>query len=300
MAKDAPAFDFFPERWTHGTQGMTKVEKCDYLTLLLLQWTQDGIDNDLPMIATALGYLNAKGEGQPSKIPARVLTKFPTAADGKLRNDFLEEVRAAQRERIKTRRIGAAISNLKRYGIESLNPQDAELLRAAGKLPSESLEPRSATPERHATDLAGSSLSFHHHPPPTTHPSFQQQQHAGATPAESAGAITRLHPHCTQLEAEQWAERHNRNTMGGVRITPEIAVSWWEDRTRADWHYAKGSAMIPLTTCQAVETDIVSFARTWAKIEQNPRTSAGRSSGGNNGFSQEAIERLKAGKKGGF
>lgn len=89
--------------------------------------------------------------------------------------------------------------------------------------------------------------------------------------------------------------------MTGVRITPEIAVSWWEDRTRADWHYAKNGTMIPLTTCQAVETDIVSFARTWAKIEQNPRTIAGRSSGGNTGgFSQEAIKRLEAGRKGGF
>lgn len=106
----------------------------------------------------------------------------------------------------------------------------------------------------------------------------QQQQHAGATPepaAAEAGSITRLHPHCTQLEAEQWADRHNRNTMGGVRITPEIAVSWWEDRTRADWHYGKNGTSIPLKTCQQVETDIVSYARSWAKNEfQKPQTHA--------------------------
>jgi hypothetical protein len=299
IMKDAPAFDFFPERWTHGTQGMTKVEKCDYLTLLLLQWTQDGIDNDLPMIATALGYLNGKGEGQPSKIPARVLTKFPASSDGKLRNDFLEEVRLAQRERIKTRRIGAAISNLKRHGIESLSPHDADLLRAAGKLPSESLEPRSATPERHATDLAEGSLSSHHHPPPTTHPSFQQQQPAGATPSESASSgILRLHPHCTQLEAEQWADHHNCNTTSGVRITPEIAVAWWEDRTRADWQYGKNGTLIPLKTCQAVEADIVSFARTWAKNETQPRP--GFASSRNRPISPEALERIAKGAVNGF
>lgn len=126
----------------------------------------------------------------------------------------------------------------------------------------------------------------------------QLQQHAGATPAESAGAITRLHPHCTQLEAEQWAERHNRNTMGGVRITPEIAVAWWEDRTRTDWQIVKGETAIPLATCQQVEADIVTFARHWAKNDNQPR--AGFPTSRNRPISPEALKRIADGAVNGF
>ena len=107
----------------------------------------------------------------------------------------------------------------------------------------------------------------------------QQQQHAGANPepaAAEAGSISRLHPHCTQLEAEQWADRHNRNTMGGVRITPEIAVSWWEDRTRTDWQTVKQGTPIPLKTCQQVETDLVSYARAWERNDLAPKPDLGR------------------------
>ena len=107
----------------------------------------------------------------------------------------------------------------------------------------------------------------------------QQQQHAGATPepaAAEAGSISRLHPHCTQLEAEQWAERHNRNTTSGVRITPEIAVGWWEDRTRTDWQTVKQGTPIPLKTCQQVETDLVSYARAWGRNDLAPKPDFGR------------------------
>ncbi len=41
--KDAPAFDFYPERWSHGTRHLSKVERCDFLDLLAVQWTENGI-----------------------------------------------------------------------------------------------------------------------------------------------------------------------------------------------------------------------------------------------------------------
>jgi uncharacterized protein YdaU (DUF1376 family) len=94
-ARDAPAFDFYPERWSHGTRHMSKVERTDYLDLLVFQWTEQGIPGDLNAVARVLGY--KKG----SQIPAAVLEKFPVCEDGKRRNARLESIRAEQRERIR-------------------------------------------------------------------------------------------------------------------------------------------------------------------------------------------------------
>jgi hypothetical protein len=107
----------------------------------------------------------------------------------------------------------------------------------------------------------------------------QQQQHAGATPepaAAEAGSITRLHPHCTQLEAEQWAVHHNANALDGVMITPEIVVGWWEDRTRTEWQTVKQGTRIPLSSPKAVETDLVAYARAWARNANTPKPDFGR------------------------
>ncbi len=93
--KDAPAFDFYPERWSQGTRHMTKVERCDYLDLLSFQWTEQGIPGDLDIVAKIIGY--KKG----AQISPLVLEKFPLCEDGKRRNARLEKIRADQRERIR-------------------------------------------------------------------------------------------------------------------------------------------------------------------------------------------------------
>ena len=138
MTKDAPAFDFYPERWTHGTRHMTKLERCDYLDLLCHQWTDDGLPSNIDIMARLIGYKRA------SQIPALVMEKFPVAADGKRRNARLEVERVKQRERIAKRRDGANKTNAKRWN-------------------SDSLSDRSATTERHNLEVASES------PPPTTH-----------------------------------------------------------------------------------------------------------------------------------
>lgn len=140
ITKCAPAFDFYPERWTHGTRHMTKTERCDYLDLLCHQWTENGLPDDLDMIARLLGYK------KPSQIPPLVLEKFPVSEDGRRRNQRLESERVKQIARIDKKRYGAAITNQKRWGER---PQK------------ESLSDRLATPERVANES----------PPPTTvHP----------------------------------------------------------------------------------------------------------------------------------
>jgi uncharacterized protein YdaU (DUF1376 family) len=137
--KDAPAFDLYPERWTHGTRHMSKIERCDYMDLMCHQWTDDGLPADLDILARLVGY--KKG----SQIPALVLEKFPVANDGKRRNNRLEAEREKQRERIASKAKGAAITNAKRWGKPVAN---------------ESHSDDSATPQRVALDS----------PPPTTHP----------------------------------------------------------------------------------------------------------------------------------
>lgn len=115
--KQAPAFDFYPERWTHGTRGMSKVERCDYLDLLCHQWTEDGIVDDLETICRILGYK------KPSQIPRAVIVKFPVAEDGKRRNKRLETERRKQKERFQKKSLGASKTNAKRWGKESLSDQ---------------------------------------------------------------------------------------------------------------------------------------------------------------------------------
>jgi len=134
---NAPAFDFYPERWTHGTRHMSKIERCDYLDLLCHQWTDDGLPNDLELIARLLGYKKA------SQIPLLVLAKFPIATDGKRRNERLEQERQKQQERFAKKSLGAAKTNAKRWG---------------QRVADESLSDQIATPERVASES----------PPPTT------------------------------------------------------------------------------------------------------------------------------------
>lgn len=93
--RDAPAFDFYPERWLVGTAAMTDAEQISYLRLLCHQWMNG--DAGLPDDAATLRRLAGKG------CTAAVRAKFPAGADGRLRNRRLEILRHEQRERIRKR-----------------------------------------------------------------------------------------------------------------------------------------------------------------------------------------------------
>jgi hypothetical protein len=143
MTKDAPAFDFYPERFWFAVEGWTESETCRYWRLLGQQWMRDGLPADERELAGL-----ARG-----KLSERVLGKFPVADDGKRRNAFLEQLRNEQRDRIAKRRDGAAKTNAKRW---------------SGKSDSESPSGRSAN--RSATRLATIERVDSESPPPTTHP----------------------------------------------------------------------------------------------------------------------------------
>ena len=128
--RDAPAFDFYPERWLVGTAAMSDAEQLSYLRLLCHQWTMDGLPED----ATILRRLGGKG------VTDVVLDKFPPV-DGKRRNARLEIIRGEQRARIAK----------SRDKIEKMNAA-----RAAA---------RSSTREPTTPILAASSPLTTHHPP---------------------------------------------------------------------------------------------------------------------------------------
>ncbi|RBP36921.1 uncharacterized protein YdaU (DUF1376 family) [Roseimicrobium gellanilyticum] len=156
LHRDAPAFDFYCERWTHGTRHLTKVERCDYLDLLLHQWTNDGLPADLDLLARLVGY--RKG----SQISPLVLEKFPVAADGKRRNVRLETERVKQRDRIRSKRQGAAKTNERRWGSKAGKGRVPSQNESHSDAISSRIATRSATIERH--DIESPPLTTHHPP----------------------------------------------------------------------------------------------------------------------------------------
>lgn len=188
MTKDAPAFDFYPERWTHGTRLFSKVERSDYIDLLCHQWTDDGLPADLDMLARLLGYKRG------AQVPAIVVEKFPISGDGKRRNERLEIERTKQRNRIAKKAQGASITNAKRWGKRS---------------DSVSLSDQIATVERVASES----------PPPTTHHSphtsvDKSPDVEGRTPRRAAPA---------PADDETWlAELEKAPAYQGINIRCEL------------------------------------------------------------------------------
>jgi uncharacterized protein YdaU (DUF1376 family) len=107
--KDAPAFDFYPERWIAGTRHMTKTERSDYLELLCIQWLEDGLPDDLDRMARIVGHKHA------GQLSPQVMEKFPSATDGKRRNRRMETEREKQRERIATAKEKSKKMHAARY-----------------------------------------------------------------------------------------------------------------------------------------------------------------------------------------
>ncbi len=122
--KDAPAFDFYPERWSQGTRHMSKVERCDYLDLLGYQWTNDGVPANLKAVATILGYR------KEAQIPASVIEKFPVAGDGMRRNKRLEAIREEQRGRILANSFRQSRAAFKKHHPADPYPPHLETLEA--------------------------------------------------------------------------------------------------------------------------------------------------------------------------
>lgn len=230
--KDAPAFDFYPERWLAGVAEMNNLDQLAYLRLLCHSWLRDGLPESMVVLSRLAGLA----------VSPEVLGKFPLGNDGKRRNARLEEIRAEQRARIASRRHGAMKTNMKRWNgrvtNESLSDRSATVERVAN----ESLSDRSATIERVANES----------PPPTTHPNQQQQQPAGAR------------GHCDLDEARAYAVSYSKGNSAGIAIPMHVVSQWHDAREAVGWVTVKGGLELPIADWKA---DLRIFATHYQKNE---------------------------------
>ena len=242
QVRDAPAFDFYPERWLVGVAGLSDAEQLAYLRLLCHQWLLQGLPEDVP----ALRRLGGKG------VTPAVLAKLPLQADGKRRNARLETIRTEQRERI------AKKSEQRRAAAHKRWQSAPGTAPAAGMRPhcDRMYESDAAGMRPHCgsmceTDAAG--MPTTHHPPPTSHPVPEDANNAGAREAAAAGDAAALEADAAReaadaaADAAAAAERAAaaRAADGGTEAaTPSLAtVQAWAavigcppDKAEIWWH----------------------------------------------------------------
>lgn len=175
--RDAPAFDFYPERWLMGTAHMSDAEQITYLRLLCHQWMMQG----LPDEAATLKRLGGRG------LTPTVLEKFPVHKDGRRRNRRLEILRKEQRDRIAKCSEQRRQAALKRWGV-----------KPGGKTPPPKKTVTESPPDPNACGrIAGADASALRPecPPLTTHLPPQESERAREGPvAPSVEEIVAAYP----------------------------------------------------------------------------------------------------------
>lgn len=191
-AKDAPAFDFYPERWIAGVAMLSDAEQLAFLRLLCQQWLAG--DEGLPADPVALKRAAGKG------VTPVLLEKFPLCEDGRRRNAKLERIRAEQRERITKKSEQRRAAAMRRWH-PSESGKDAAAMR-----PHDS---------RTCGQDAGGMPTTHH--PPLYSESNTQRESSDRSPRVPAGTVRTP----TLLEVEAWA--------GAVMAPPECAECFHAD-----------------------------------------------------------------------
>lgn len=217
LKNNAPAFDFYPERWLAGVVELSDAEQIRYLRLLCHQWIREGLPADVATLKRLAG----------GPVSAVLLEKFPLCEDGHRRNRRLELVRQDQRDRLDAKRLGAAMTNAKRHGIDALSEDERALLARFGRLADGQLVNGRRTAGGVASDIASESMSdtgsdiASSSPPPTPHPrcteSNTKRESSDRSPRVPAGTVRTP----TLLEVEAWA--------GAVMAPPECAECFHAD-----------------------------------------------------------------------
>lgn len=188
MIKDAPAFDFYPERWLAGVAVLSDAEQLSFLRLLCHQWLKQG----LPADVAKLQRLAGKG------VTDDLLFKFPLGEDGLRRNERLETIRDDQRARIAKKSEQRKAAAHARWD----KPQCGGNAVASVS---------------HNLPQCGSDA---HHPPPTTHPIT-----AKAVNKETPAALSPLAvlPFDSPAFAEAWSKwkRHRSEIRKPLKPTME-------------------------------------------------------------------------------
>lgn len=209
--KDAPAFDFYPERWLVGVAQFSDAEQLAYVRLLCHQW----LSESLPADVTALRRLAGKG------VTGFLLSKFPLGDDGLRRNARLETVRLEQRARIAKSREKIARMN------------DARASRRASKEP---------LVEGLVEPLSGF-LTTHHSPLTPLSTEREPQARAGApvTEAEAwsfAKNIPASPPWTEEAVAKWWATRDRDGWHTGGATPRAVNADNWRSDLRASHGWA--------------------------------------------------------------
>ena len=190
--RDAPAFDFYPERWLVGVASLSDAEQLAYLRLLCHQWLQQGLPADVP----ALKRLGGKG------VTPAVLAKLPLQVDGRRRNARLEIIRTEQRQRIakaseKARKMAASRWHKHTPPEHAPAADEAPALPVAW-LPQHAASHAAALPEECLHQHAASTAAFLHtacppptadRPPPTSVLEDANKAGAGAHDPPAAGPV---------------------------------------------------------------------------------------------------------------
>lgn len=236
QVRDAPAFDFYPERWLVGVATMSDAEQLAYLRLLCHQWLLQGLPADVP----ALKRLGGKG------VTPAVLAKLPLHADGRRRNARLETIRTEQRERIAKKSEQRRAAAQKRWH-SAPGTQPAPGMRphsgSMGENDAAGMRPHCGSPCE--TDAAG--MPTTHHPPPTSHPVPEDANNAGAREAAAAEEAAALEATAAREAADAAADAAAaaRTADGGAgAATPSLAtvLAWAErigcppDKAEIWWH----------------------------------------------------------------
>ncbi|WP_395746632.1 hypothetical protein [Prosthecobacter sp.] len=234
--RDAPAFDFFPERWLVGVAAMSDAEQLSYLRLLCHQWLLG--DTGLPADLPALKRLAGKG------VTETVLAKLPQGEDGKRRNQRLEVIRAEQRERIaRAAEKGRKMAAGRWADKSSTSHAQASAMHAA------------STAQASAMQTASRAQALHDEcPPPTTHrspptPAPEDANNAstgaGARKAAEPAAAPAAEDHAAALAAaEVKAAKNSAASKTACTETPSLPMvqAWAKvigcppDKAEIWWH----------------------------------------------------------------
>lgn len=192
--RDAPAFDFYPERWIAGTMGMTDVEELCYFRLLIHSWIADG----LPKEEKALCRL-----ARMRKIPPAVLEKFPEWGDGRRRNSRLEKEREKQRHRIALAKEKSQKMHRARYK----NDHQAE--------DKQCLDPATSSA------YSSSQAVLEGCPPPTSHHSLSKERETLSDEILPKG--------CAKRRPTGWpaSESQARSSVESAGVSPDLAATFW-------------------------------------------------------------------------
>lgn len=257
--RDAPAFDFYPERWLVGVAGMSDAEQLAYLRLLCHQWLLG--DAGLPPDVPALKRLG----GSKGVTPA-VLAKLPEGEDGRRRNARLEVIRGEQRVRIaKKSEQRRAAANKRWHGTAETPPANGRRTRGGGTCETDAAgmrPPFEAPCETDAedmrphcesmceTDAAG--MPTTHHPPPTTHPVPEDANDAGARVREAAAAHAAEEQAAWDAAAEEAAAREAADAAADAAAAAERAAE------------ARAAAARPADGAAAYATPSLATVQAWA------------------------------------